>query len=119
MAVHILDDGATIYSYGVDSDGNPTETPITDATERHTFFDGVASEQLRLLRKERTQKLDETDWVVTKYTELGQPIPSEWATYRQALRGITSTYTSQFDVVWPEKSKNGLRFKIGPRQQKL
>ena len=103
MSVHTLDDGSTIYSYGFDVDGNPTETPITDAAERYAFFENVAAEQLRLLRKERTQKLAETDWVVTKYTELGQPIPSEWATYRQALRDITDTYTSQFDVVWPEK----------------
>ena len=103
MTVHTLDDGATVYSYGFDADGNPTETPITDATERYTFFENVAAEQLRLLRKERATKLAETDWVVTKYTELGQPIPSEWVTYRQALRDITDTYTSQFDVVWPTK----------------
>jgi len=103
MPVHTLDDGSNIYSYGFDSEGNPTETPITDATERYVFFENVAAEQLRLLRKERTQKLAETDWVVTKYIELGQPIPSEWATYRQALRDITDSYSSQFDVVWPIK----------------
>ena len=34
----------------------------------------------------------------------------------EVLRKKSNTMT---DVVWPEESKNGLRFKIGPRQQKL
>ena len=34
----------------------------------------------------------------------------------EVLRKKSSTMT---DVVWPEESKNGLRFEIGPRQQKL
>lgn len=63
------------------------------------------------LRRERDIRLYETDWVVTKYTELGEPIPEEWRTYRQALRDIT-TSGATFDpnhstllgnVDWPVK----------------
>ena len=103
MAVHTLDDGSTVYSYGMDAEGNPTQTPITDADERYAFFEYVAEEQLRLLRKERNTKLAETDWLVTKHSEAGTSVPSEWVTYRQALRDITDTYSSQFEVVWPDK----------------
>ena len=73
--------------------------------------DAVATKQAELetardldnLRAERNTKLTETDWVVTMHKELGTDIPTEWTTYRQALRDITDTYTSLDDVVWPEK----------------
>jgi len=63
------------------------------------------------LRRQRDMLLYETDWVVTKYSELGEPIPEEWRTYRQALRDITNSEAT-FDpshptlvgnVDWPVK----------------
>ena len=58
-----------------------------------------AAEPLKLLREERNKLLAETDWWL---------LPDRTATqaqldYRQALRDITTTYTSLDDVVWPEK----------------
>ena len=38
------------------------------------------------VRKMRDRLLTETDWVTVKSLELGQPVPSEWVEYRQALR---------------------------------
>ncbi len=58
---------------------------------------------LRKLREARNIKLLETDWIVTKSIETGQPIPQEWLTYRQELRDITENYTSLNDVIWPNK----------------
>lgn len=55
------------------------------------------------LRRARDKRLSETDWVVSKYTELGQPIPDQWKEYRQSLRDITTSYNSLRDVVWPTK----------------
>lgn len=57
--------------------------------------------KLLKLRQERNRILAETDWVVTKYTERNEAVPTEWQTYRQALRDITNTYTSRDNVVWP------------------
>ena len=95
MAVHALDDGTDIK----DANGQS----ITGEQERYDFFVHVEEERLRRLRLERNQKLAETDWVVTKHTELGTAIPTDWATYRQALRDVPATYADQFTVVWPEK----------------
>lgn len=58
---------------------------------------------LRKLREARNIKLLETDWIVTKSIETGQPISQQWLTYRQALRDITENYTSLNDVIWPNK----------------
>lgn len=63
----------------------------------------IAAESLDNLRYYRDLKLAETDWVVTKYKEINEEVPAEWRTYRQALRDITTNYTSIYDVVWPTK----------------
>jgi len=63
----------------------------------------TAEEKLHEVRKERNQKLVDTDWVVTMHKELGTNIPSAMKTYRQALRDITKSATSLDDVTWPEK----------------
>jgi hypothetical protein len=59
-------------------------------------------QQWRPIRKERDRLLAECDWVVTKHAEAGTSVPSEWITYREALRDITdqSDYT---DITWPVK----------------
>jgi hypothetical protein len=71
-----------------------------------------AAEPMRQLRESRDRKLAETDWVVARATELGQPVPAEWATYRQALRDITLTaspvlnasyYLDIQSITWPTK----------------
>ena len=41
-------------------------------------------------RTERTRRLASCDWVVTKALESGGSVPSDWATYRTALRDITA-----------------------------
>lgn len=65
------------------------------------------------LRRQRDILLYETDWIVTKYAELGQPVPDEWKTYRQALRDITQNIDGLVidpeeicmvgNVNWPQK----------------
>lgn len=64
------------------------------------------------LRRQRDKLLYETDWIVTKYSELGQTIPEQWKNYRQALRDITENIsdvvidptnpTMISNVNWPE-----------------
>jgi hypothetical protein len=62
-----------------------------------------AAKELDLLRVERNRLLAETDYVVAMHTELGTSIPSNMATYRQALRDITGSATSLQDVTFPTK----------------
>ena len=63
----------------------------------------IAASKLAVLRDERNAKLAETDWLITMHKEKGTNIPTEWKTYRQALRDITDNATSLDDVTWPEK----------------
>jgi len=59
--------------------------------------------EMQQLKDARTMFLKDTDWIVTKSIETGEPIPEEWKKYRQALRDITDTYKSLDEVVWPLK----------------
>ena len=58
---------------------------------------------MKLLREHRNSKLAETDWEIVMHKEKGTNIPTALKTYRQALRGITDSATSLYDVTWPEK----------------
>ena len=62
------------------------------------------------MRVIRDAKLTECDWVVAKATETGTAVPTEWATYRQALRDLTTTAEPIIgelgevtNVTWPTK----------------
>ena len=55
------------------------------------------------VRNERDNKLAETDWIVTKYTELSEQIPQEWKDYRQQLRDVTAQSEFPYNVTWPTK----------------
>ena len=90
---------------GADANGSAIESSDpadfgTDwATVKAKVDELTAAEPLKALRAERDRKLAETDW-----TALGDVTQSaEMATYRQALRDITESYTSLDDVVWPTK----------------
>lgn len=39
-------------------------------------------------RAERGRRLSESDWVVARAYERGEPIPEVWINYRQALRDL-------------------------------
>jgi hypothetical protein len=63
-------------------------------------FDGAAAEQGH--RTERDARLQNSDWVVLRAADRGEPVPPEWLAYRQALRDITEQPGFPQDVVWPE-----------------
>lgn len=52
---------------------------------------------------ERNNRLDTTDWVVTRSLETNEPIPEACLTYRQALRDLPETTTDYDNVEWPIK----------------
>ena len=55
------------------------------------------------VRSERDRKLQETDWIVIKSLEAGNPVPVDWEFYRQALRDITTQEGFPRNVTWPTK----------------
>jgi len=54
-------------------------------------------------RTQRDALLSECDWVVVKALESNQAIPSDWATYRQALRDIPQQGGFPATIIWPVK----------------
>jgi len=59
------------------------------------------NERWDIIRKRRNRELSETDWVVTKSNELGEPAPIDWKAYRQSLRDITTQDIN--NITWPTK----------------
>jgi len=61
------------------------------------------------VRAERDRRLAETDWVVARAYERGEPVPEAWAAYRQALRDLPERLTDKQvlsgEIPWPESPK--------------
>lgn len=55
------------------------------------------------VRRERDLRLASCDWVTARAVELGQPVPTQWVTYRQALRDITQQAGFPMSVDWPSQ----------------
>lgn len=55
----------------------------------------------REVRRERDRRLSETDWIVLRAVERGEPAPPEWLAYRQALRDVTKQPDPEA-IDWPE-----------------
>ena len=61
---------------------------------------------LQDLRCTRDIFLRESDWTQVPDSPLSDSKKAEWATYRQTLRNMPATYSSETDplkVVWPDK----------------
>jgi len=76
------------------SENPPTQEQVNAA---------IAAEPMRLLRLERTRRLAQSDWMANSDVTMS----TEWQTYRQALRDIT-TQTPSLDengnltgITWP------------------
>lgn len=97
-----------------------TELPETGAATRTTDYymdaDGVFHDRLdvreftqeelldRYIRARRSHLLAACDWTQSVDSPLSDAKKAEWATYRQALRDLTSEFPevqSAADVVWP------------------
>jgi len=52
-------------------------------------------------RAERDRRLAACDWVVMRAQDLGQPVPTAWSAYRQALREVPQQAGFPADVEWP------------------
>ena len=80
------------------------ELTAEEIAEREAYErDVLPGFQLEQLRAERNLLLAETDWVSLKYYDLGQPVPTEWTEYRQALRDLPANTEDPANPVWPTK----------------
>jgi len=85
--------GAIGWSF-IDSNWiEPEPEPIVETPEEAAIH----------VRSRRDVLLRASDWVVIKAYELGESAPTEWATYRQALRDITAQEGFPYQVTWPTK----------------
>jgi len=57
------------------------------------------AEKAEQVRTERNQKLKDSDWTQVADAPVDK---AAWATYRQALRDITSQAGFPWDVIWPD-----------------
>ena len=57
-------------------------------------------------RNQRDRLLTETDWVTIRATDTGDPVPTEWLDYRQALRDITEQTGFPEQIEWPQEPES-------------
>jgi hypothetical protein len=51
----------------------------------------------------RLNYLKDSDWIIIRALDMGEPIPVAWQIYRQALRDIDKQPGYPTQVVWPEQ----------------
>jgi len=55
------------------------------------------------IRQTRDAKLGLSDWMVVRASEGGTAVPSDWATYRQALRDVPQQEGFPNEIDWPDE----------------
>ena len=66
----------------------------------------IAEQPAKEARGERDRLLTESDWVTIRATDTGDPVPTEWQTYRQALRDITEQTGFPEEIEWPQEPES-------------
>ena len=89
-----------MFSDYTDDEGNLVTK--TDQENDHQAM--LIAQAAQSVRTQRDAKLAESDWMVIRSAETGIALTTEWATYRQALRDITShaNFPNLQDSDWPE-----------------
>lgn len=86
-----------IFTDTTDDDGNVTTAAENEAAYRAS----IDAKAARLVRQEREGKLMDSDWTALADSPLTAEKKAEWATYRQALRDISSAEGFPHNVTWP------------------
>ena len=74
----------------------------TKAQHEETFMARRNTDQWTQVRLQRDSLLKDTDWLSIRAADTVTPMPTEWSTYRQALRDVTEQ-SDPFNIVWPTK----------------
>ena len=87
-------DGAREWGY---EDGS---TAPTQAQVEAEISSAVTADEWENVRRKRNNRLYNSDWTQSSDSPLTDAKKTEWATYRQALRNVTSQ-SDPFDITWP------------------
>jgi hypothetical protein len=74
----------------------------TKAQHEEAFMARRNTERWTQVRSQRDSLLKDTDWLSIRAADTVTPMPTEWSTYRQALRDVTEQ-SDPFNIVWPTK----------------
>ncbi len=75
----------------------------TTAAEQEVAYKASKdAEQAKSVRATRDTKLAECDWRVIKAAETATTFDAAWATYRQALRDVTTQTGFPWTITWPD-----------------
>jgi len=90
-----------MFSDYTDDEGNL----VTKTDQENDYQARLNSEAAASVRTQRDAKLAESDWMVIKSSETSVALSTEWATYRQALRDITThaNFPYLIETDWPTK----------------
>ena len=77
---------------------------LTDGVWTQNWIVTAAPEDIKAvnIRQTRDAKLTLSDWIVVKSAEAGTAVPSDWVTYRQALRDVPAQAGFPNSITWPE-----------------
>ena len=84
------------------SDTTVEGVTTTKAQHEEAFMARRNTERWTQIRSQRDSLLKDTDWLSIRAADTGTPMPTEWSTYRQALRDVTGQ-EDPFNIVWPTK----------------
>jgi len=88
-----------IFTDTTDKDGKVTTAANSEAAYRAKVDSDVA----KIVRTQRDNKLAACDWTVLTDSPLTTAKKTEWKTYRQALRDITSGDNFPHSITWPSQ----------------
>ena len=74
---------------------DPSKKPSWSAVQAQ-----IDPEQWKIVRFQRDKKLQACDWTVLPDVQMDAPKRTEWETYRQSLRDVTSQ-PDPFNITWP------------------
>ena len=80
-----------------------------DVRRGFTYSNGAFSDPKKTparIREKRDSLLTESDWVTIRATDTGDPVPTEWVDYRQALRDIPEQTGFPENIDWPQEPES-------------
>ena len=88
----------------LDADGNAVaiDEALVEAEVERLIDEQPAKEA----RAKRNRLLAESDWVTIRAMDTGNPVPTEWKDYRQALRDVPQQTGFPEEIEWPQEPES-------------
>jgi hypothetical protein len=79
----------------------PDEAVIVEECERLLKLQNAPIDPWAIIRGKRNKLLSDSDWTQLADASLNSEQKQAWAVYRQALRNLPSSFSTNEEVVWP------------------